>query len=827
MPALLPIEGALPELLSALSAGPNAVLVAPPGAGKTTRVPLALLDAPWLGQRSIVVLEPRRLAARAAARRMAATLGEEVGVTVGYRVHLDSRVGPKTRIEVVTEGVLTRRLLGDPELAEVGAVLFDEFHERSLNADLGLALCLEAQGALRPDLRLLVMSATIDGARVARLLGAAPVIESQGRIHPVETRYLGDTPPAEVEAATASAIRRALTEEEGSILAFLPGEREIRRVADRLGDLGAMTTVHPLYGALPAREQDEAIRPAAPGHRKVVLATSIAETSLTIEGVRVVVDAGWARVSRFDPRTGMDRLETVRAGRASVDQRRGRAGRTGPGVSYRLWSEAANRALLPALPAEILVADLAPLALDLAGWGAADPASLAWLDPPPAASMTRARTLLGELGALDHDGRITAHGRRMAELPLHPRLAHMVLAGAGRGCGARACEVAALLSERDVLTAGARDPDLRRRLDALHGAADPHAHRGRIAEARQAAAAWRRRLRLASDSGSLSLGALVALAYPERVAERRGGGGQYRLVNGRGAALAPDDPLVREPFLAIADLDDSGRDARVYLAAPIDRAEIETLFADRIERVDDVGWDERAEAVVASRRTGIGALVLEEQRLETVDEEARAAAMLAGVRMMGLEALPWSPALQDFRARNRFLHRLDPDWPDFSDQALLDGLETWLRPYLGRATRRTHLARIDLSAALASRLDWQQRKRLDELAPTHLEVPSGSRVALDYVGDPPVLAVKLQEMFGQVETPRIGGGRVPVVVHLLSPAGRPLQVTQDLGNFWRTGYQAVRSELRGRYPRHPWPEDPLSAPATRKTKVAAARNPRG
>lgn len=823
MPALLPIEEALPDLLSALNAGPNAVLVAPPGAGKTTRVPLALLDAPWLANRSIVVLEPRRLATRAAARRMAVTLGEEVGGTVGYRVHLDSRVGPKTRIEVVTEGVLTRRLLGDPELADVGAVLFDEFHERSLNADLGLALCLETQAALRPDLRLLVMSATIDGAQVARLLGDAPVIESQGRAYPVETRYLGDTPLTEIETETASAIRRALAEEEGSVLAFLPGEREIRRVADRLGDLGHATTIHPLYGALPAREQDEAIRPAAAGRRKVVLATSIAETSLTIEGVRVVVDAGWARVSRFDPRTGMDRLETVRAGRASVDQRRGRAGRTGPGVSYRLWSEAANRALPPSLPAEILVADLAPLALDLAVWGTTDPGSLSWLDPPPAASMSRARALLGELGALDREGRITAHGRRMAELPLHPRLAHMVLAGAGQGSGARACEVAALLSERDVLTAGVRDPDLRRRLDALNGASDPHAHRGRIAEARQAASSWRRRLRLSADTGSLSVGALVALAYPERVAERRGGGGQYRLVNGRGAALAPDDPLAREPFLAIADLDDSGRDARIYLAAPIDRVEIETLFADRIETAEEVGWDERAEAVVASRRTAIGALVLEEQRLETAGDEPRAAAMLAGIRMMGLESLPWTSGLRSFQARNLFLHRVDPAWPDFSDQALLDELETWLVPFLGRASRRSNLSRIDLAGALASRLDWQQKKRLDDLAPTHVEVPSGSHIALDYAVDPPVLAVKLQEMFGQVDTPRIGGGKVALVIHLLSPAGRPLQVTQDLGNFWRTGYPAVRAEGRGRYPRHPWPEDPLTAPATRRTKASLDR----
>ncbi len=813
----LPIDEALPRLKVALAAGPNAVLVAPPGAGKTTRVPLALLGESWLGDKTIVVLEPRRLAARAAARRMAQMLGEDIGETVGYRVHLDSKVGPRTRIEVVTEGVLTRRMLGDPELVRVGAILFDEFHERSLNADLGLALALEAQGALRGDLRLLVMSATIDGAQIARLLGEAPVIESQGRAFPVETRYLGDVALPEVENATASAIRRALAEEGGSVLAFLPGEREIRRVADRLGDVAA--AIHPLYGALPARAQDEAIRPAAPGERKVVLATSIAETSLTIEGVRVVVDAGLARVQRFDPRTGMSRLETVRAGRASVDQRRGRAGRLEPGICYRLWSEAAQRALLPSLPPEILVADLAPLALDLAVWGTSDPSSLSWLDPPPIAAMIQARALLASLGALDEEGRITRHGRRMAELPLHPRLAHMVLAGAERGSGARACEVAALLSERDVLTAQARDPDLRRRLDALSGAADPHAHRGRIAEARQAAQAWKRRIKSSTDEAPMSVGALVALAYPGRVAQRRGGQGQYRLVNGRGAALAPEDPLAREPYLAIADLDDAGRDARVFLAAPIDRAEMETLFADRIETGEDVAWDERAEAVAAARRVKLGALVLEESKSESASAEARAAAMLAGIRAMGLDALPWTPGLRSFQARNRFLHRHDPAWPDFSEEALLADIETWLAPFLGNASRRAHLARIDLSAALAARLDWAQQKKLDALAPTHLEVPSGSRIALDYATDPPVLAVKLQEMFGQVDTPTVAGGKVAVVVHLLSPAGRPLQVTQDLRNFWRTGYAAVRAELRGRYPRHPWPEDPLTAPPTRRTKA--------
>ncbi|MBM3533028.1 MAG: ATP-dependent helicase HrpB [Alphaproteobacteria bacterium] len=825
MAGSLPIEDVLAELRAALGEAPNAVLVAPPGAGKTTRVPLALLQEPWLGDRRIVVLEPRRLAARAAARRMAATLGEEVGETVGYRVHLDSRVGPKTRIEVMTEGILTRRLLGDPGLEEIGAVLFDEFHERNLNADLGLALTLETQAALRPDLRILVMSATIDGAAVARLLGSAPVIESQGRAYPVETRHLGDVALTEIEAAAVDAVRRALAEEGGSLLVFLPGEREIRRVADRLGDLGAETTVHPLYGSVPAREQDEAIRPPAAGRRKIVLATSIAETSLTIEGVRVVVDAGLARVSRFDPRTGMSRLETVRTSRASADQRRGRAGRTEPGICYRLWSEAAERAMPPAMPAEILVADLAPLALDLAVWGASDPSSLAWLDAPPTAAMAQARSLLRDLDALGDDGRITAHGRRMSELPLHPRLAHMVLAGAERGSGSRACEVAALLSERDVLTAAVRDPDLRRRLEALNGAADPQAHRGRVAEARQAAADWRRRLRVPRESRSLSVGALVAMAYPGRVAQRRGTAGQYRLANGRGAVLPPEDPLAREEFLAIADLDDAGRDVRVYLAAPLMRSEIDELFGGRIETDEDVRWDERAETVIAARRVRLGALVLDETRLETADAEARTQAMVDGVRAMGLGALPWTPGLRGFQARNLFVHRLDPSWPDFADGALLAGLETWLAPYLGGVSRRAHLARIDLAAALDAKLDWQQRKTLDALAPTHIDVPSGSRIALDYDSDPPVLAVKPQEMFGQIDTPKVGGGRIPVVIHLLSPAGRPLQVTQDLGNFWRSGYAAVRAELRGRYPKHPWPEDPLTAPPTRRTKTRTERTP--
>jgi ATP-dependent helicase HrpB len=828
--APLPIEPALPDIGDALATRPNLVLQAPPGAGKTTLVPLALLDAPWLAGRSIVMLEPRRIAARMAAARMAALLGEEVGQTVGYRIRLEARVSAATRIEVVTEGILTRRVQSDPELEGVGLVIFDEFHERSLNADLGLALCREAQAALRPELRLLVMSATLDAAPVARLLGGAPVITSEGRSHPVATRHLGSPPRAALAPAVASAVRRALAESEGDILAFLPGEGEIRRTeaALRDGGLDEAVLLAPLYGALPQAQQERAIRPAEPGRRKVVLATSVAETSLTIEGVHAVVDSGLSRLPRFDPRTGMSRLETVRVSRATAEQRRGRAGRLGPGTCWRLWSEAEERTLLPFHPPEILAADLAPLALELALWGVAEPTALAWLDPPPAAAYAQARDLLRRLGALDAAGALTAHGRRMAALATHPRLAHMLLKAQALGLGAAACDLAAVLADRDIVRAapGARDTDLRLRLELMQGGARGAPHlpvdRAALTAARDQARRWRRQLAIAPGSGaSGDAGLLTALAYPDRIAQRRGAGGLYRLSSGRGAGLPDGDPLSASDWLGVAALDAGAENARVFLAAPLRLAEIEAAFADAIEDHASVRWDEREGAVAARMQRRLGALVLSDAALTSPPPHQVGAAMLEGVRQLGLTALPWTPELRQWQARVQLLRRLDgaEAWPDMADEALLARLDQWLAPYLAGITRRSQLARVDLYQALAAQLDWRQQRRLEAEAPTHLVVPSGSRLRLDYTaGSTPVLAVRLQEMFGATQTPHVAGGRIPVLIHLLSPAGRPVQVTQDLASFWATGYAEVRRDLRGRYPKHHWPDDPPAAPPTARAR---------
>jgi ATP-dependent helicase HrpB len=826
----LPIEEILPELKAALASRPAAVLQAPPGAGKTTGVPLALLGEDWLGGKRILVLEPRRLATRAAARRMAALLGEPVGGTVGYRMRLDTKVGPGTRIEVVTEGILARFLQSDPELAGIGAVLFDEFHERSLDADLGLALCLEVQQSLRPDLRLLVMSATLDGERVARLMGEAPVLSSAGRAYPVETRWLEPPPREPVEESVAAAVFRALRESEGDLLVFLPGGREIRRTARLLEQRGLPPGVFvaPLYGDLAQAAQDEAIQPAPPGRRKMVLATSIAETSLTIEGVRVVVDSGLVRVPRFEPRSGMTRLATVRVSQASADQRRGRAGRTAPGVCYRLWSEASHRALPRFGAPEILEADLAPLALELAQWGAGDPAALAWLDSPPPAAYAQARMLLQELGALDGEGRVTRHGQAMARFAAHPRLAHMMLRGNELGHGALAAEIAALLAGRDALRAGpgGRDADLRTRLELLHGSrGEVAADRAALRQAAEQSRQWRRVLGTAREAGGHgAAGLLVALAYPDRIARRRPGtGGQFVLANGRGAELPETDPLAAAEFLAVAELDGDAARARIFLAAPLTQAELEAEFAGRIETREFVEWDAREEAVAAKRQRRLGALVLGEERLADPPPEAVAAAMLKGIRALGLAALPWSREAESLRARVGFLRRtLGEDWPDLSDAALLEAVETWLAPYLGGVTRRAHLDRLDLAAALRAQLPWGRQQLLDRLAPTHVVVPSGSRVAIDYGADEPVLAVRLQEMFGSPATPTVAGGRVPLTLHLLSPAGRPLQVTRDLAGFWDSSYRAVRAEMRGRYPKHFWPENPLEAAPTRRAKPRTA-----
>ncbi|MDA8229858.1 MAG: ATP-dependent helicase HrpB [Magnetospirillum sp.] len=827
----LPIAAMLPRIRRVLAAGNGMVLQAPPGAGKSTGVPPALLDQDWLGGRKVVMLEPRRLAARSAAARIAEMLGEPVGRTVGYRIRFEAKVGPDTRIEVVTEGVLTRMLQDDPELAGVGAVIFDEFHERSLNADFGLALCLEVRAALRPDLRLVVMSATIDGAPVSRLMGDCPVVTSEGRAFPVETRFLGRADSQRFPDAVAAAVVRALDDEaEGDVLVFLPGAGEIRRVEGLLADSPALgdAVVAPLYGDLSQEAQDRALRPLRDGRRKIVLATGIAETSLTIEGVRVVVDGGLMRLPRFDPGSGMTRLVTLPVSRASADQRRGRAGRLGPGVCYRLWSEAEDRALAPFTAPEIVEADLAPLALDLAQWGNGD---LAWLDPPPAASLAGARELLSELGAVDPQGRITAHGRAMNRLSFHPRLAHMILKARDLGLGGLACDLAALLSERDVLKAerGCRDADIRLRIDALRtgqGFAPHHGlaiDRGALVRVRQAAGDGRRRLGLTAGEeggGSADSGLVLAFAYPDRIARRRGGERRYALAGGGGAFFADPEPLSAEDWLVAAELDGDRREARIFLAAPLAKAEIERHFAEDIATVEAVEWNARDEAVSTRRQRRLWRLVLDDRPLPAPDPAAVAAAMADGVRGMGLGSLPWTGDLENLRRRVAFLAGVEPDggWPDLSDAALLTTLEDWLGPYLTGVTRRAHLARVDLAGALGNRLDWERRRRLDELAPTHVVVPSGSRVPLDYSGEIPVLAVRLQEMFGCADTPRIAAGTVPVLLHLLSPARRPVQVTRDLASFWANAYRAVKADLKGQYPKHWWPDDPMQAEPTARAK---------
>ena len=809
----LPVDEALPRLQAALEARNAAVLVAPPGAGKTTRVPLALLDAPWLGTGKIVMQEPRRLAARAAARRMAQSLGEPVGETVGYRVRLDTRVGPRTRIEVVTDGLFLRMLQDDPSLDGIGCVIFDELHERGLETDLSFALVREAQTALREDLRVIAMSATLDPGPVAERLGGAPVIDSAGRMFPVDTRYLDREPSGRLEGNVASLVRRALGEEGGSALVFLPGVGEIRRAEEALRDAGPNVDIAPLYGDLSPAEQDRAIAPSPAGRRKVVLATSIAETSLTIEGVRIVVDGGQMRVPRFSPRSGMTRLETVRVSQASADQRRGRAGRLEPGVCYRLWTEEAQRGLLPFTPPEILDADLAPLALELAAWGT-DGTTLPWLTSPPAAALATARALLHDLGAIDTGGTITPHGRAMVRLGQHPRLAHLVLKGRELGQGRVAALLAAILNERDFLRLppGQRDVDLRHRLDlALAGKAPRQ-----IAEVA-------RRLTPRGDTGTPDVamtGELLALAYPDRIGRRRpGSAGRYLLSGGRGVALPEGDALANEEFLVVADLDGSGQDARVFLAAPITPAGIEEAYADRIADEEVLRWNAQGGAVQARRQRRLGALVLDDKPLSRSDPEKLKAAMIEGVRQMGLTCLPWTDDLQAWRQRINFLRLHDASWPDLSDDALLASLGDWLAPFLKDASRRSHLSRLDLGAALRALVPWEKQRDLDRLAPSHIEVPSGSRIPIDYANPAePTLSVRLQEMFGLIDTPRIAGGKVPMTIHLLSPARRPVQVTRDLASFWKSGYRDVKAELKGRYPKHYWPDDPLVAEATARVK---------
>jgi len=807
-PSGLPIDEALPGLKAALSQGSAAVLVAPPGAGKTTVVPLELLAEPWVGQGRIIVLEPRRLAARAAAERMAATLGEPVGRTVGFRVRMQSKVSAATRIEVVTEGVFTRQILADPELAGVACVIFDEFHERSLDADLGLALARDAQGVLREDLKLLVMSATLDGAAVARLLADAPVVESLGRTFPVETHYLGR--PDRLEDGVVRAIGRALSAESGSVLAFLPGQGEIMRTAERLAERlrDPAVEIAPLYGALDPRDQDRAIAPAPPGRRKVVLATSIAETSLTIQGVRVVIDAGQARVPRFDPASGLTRLATVRVSRAAADQRRGRAGRTEPGVCYRLWDEAETRALPAFADPEILDADLSGLALDLARWGAKDTSGLAFLDPPPAAAFAEARALLVRLEALTGDGVLTAHGRALAEVPLAPRLAHMVLKAAETGQALRAARIAALISERNL---GGRDADLRHRLEGLDRDKSPRARDAKALADRWAGMAGR-----AGKGEPLSDGLLLAFAYPERIARARGPQGEFQLVSGRGAFLEPTDALAREPWLAVAELGGGERRDRIVLAAPLEEAEIEAAFAGQLveeDRLEESG----AGRLRVKRLIRLGRLTLRETIDDNPDPALIAAALADRVRAEGVGVLPWGEAAASLRERLAFLRARDDAWPDLSDAALVSRLDDWLTPILPGVRSLASLRPDALDAALRSLVPWDLQRRLDAEAPARWTAPTGNSFAIDYAAEAgPRVDVRVQEVYGLAEHPRVGG--VPITLSLLSPAHRPVQTTKDLPGFWKGSWRDVRTDMRGRYPKHLWPEDPAAAAPTTRAK---------
>lgn len=839
----LPIDAVLPELKRALAVHTCAVLQAPPGAGKTTRVPLALLHEAWLQNQRIIMLEPRRLAARNAAGWMAELLGEEAGATIGYRTRMDTKVSARTRVEVVTEGVLARMLQSAADLPGVGLVIFDEFHERSIHTDLGLALCLNVQRNLRPELRVLVMSATLDAAPVARLLNDAPLITSGGRSFPVEIRYVGAVPERERLAALARIVVQAVQEQSGSILVFLPGASEIHKVGAllRAAALPDNISVHALYGDLPRAAQDAAIQPYKPGLRKIVLATAIAETSLTIEGVRVVVDSGVMRVPRFEPRSGMTRLTTVRVSRASAEQRCGRAGRLEPGVCFRLWSESEHKALQPFTAPEILDTDLAPLVLELAQWGVRDAQQLSWLDPPPQAAQAQARDLLRRLGALDAQERITAHGKAMAQLALHPRLAHMLLRALDWKLGGVACDLAALLNERDVMqgTGSVHDADVRTRLELLYRSARqtvsppltkgeaPSFDKAALQRITQSSRQWQKHLRVepAQAQDLHSAGLLLALAYPDRIAQRRGAAGyRYLLANGRGAFLQDGEGLAKAEYLAVADVDGGEREARIYLAAPLDEHDVEQACGAQIETVEHVTWASREQAVITRRQRRYGELVLKDDPVQKPDPPKVLRALLNGILELGVAALPWTPAARNWQARVLLLRRAagETGWPDVSDPALAAHLDDWLAPHLHGITRWSDVQRIDLLPALMDLLDWKQRQALDEWAPTHLTVPSGSRVAIDYAqGDTPVLAVRLQEMFGLGDTPRIANGCMPLLLHLLSPARHPVQVTSDLASFWKNSYQDVKKDLKGRYPKHYWPDDPLQAQPTARVKPRA------
>jgi ATP-dependent helicase HrpB len=815
----LPIDDVLPQLCNSLATHASAVLIAPTGAGKTTRVPLALLDEPWAQAGKIILLEPRRLAARAAAERMAATLGESLGERVGLRVRLMSRVSAKTRIEVVTEGVLARMILDDPSLDGVVAVLFDEFHERSLDGDFGLALALDVQANLRSDLRILVMSATLDGARVANLLGAdVPRIESEGRAFPVETIHLGRDTREPIDAAVLRAILKALAEEPGSILVFLPGQGEIMRLAEALEKKIADKAIEiaPLYSALDRGVQDRAVAPALPGRRKIVLATSIAETSLTIEGVRVVIDSGLVRRPRYEPDRGLTRLETVSVSRAAADQRRGRAGRIEPGVCYRLWEQAATGALVPFAPPEIINTDLSSLLLDCIAWGAREPASdLLWLDPPPLPALAEARTLLAALGALDRQGGLTETGHRLRRLALPPRLARMIIA-APEGETELAAEIAVLLVERGL---GGDGADLTQRLDRFR--------RDRSQRSEDARRLVRTFVKDASANGPRTrtdatlCGRHLALAFPDRIAKARGKPGEFLMANGRAANLEPHDPLAREAFLSIGEIAGRAAAARILLAAPLSLEDIEAIAGTAIVTLDDVTFDPQRAQLKARRQRRLGALVLAEQNLNAAAAPDAAKILAEGLAKIGIGRLPWSKALTQWRDRVMFLRKSEgeAEWPDLSDAALSVDAATWLAPFLEGKSGLTDVGADDLEAALHALLPWELQRRLEAEAPTHFETPAGSRHALDYAAEGgPSLSVRVQELYGLAVHPTLAKGKVALTLELLSPAHRPIQITRDLPGFWQGSWASVKSEMKGRYPRHVWPDDPAKAQPTTRAK---------
>jgi ATP-dependent helicase HrpB len=814
----LPIDPILDELCRALAAHTSAVLVAPPGAGKTTRVPLALMEQSWLQGRKILVLEPRRLAARAAAQRMAHSLSEGVGERIGLRTRMVSKTGSKARIEVVTEGVFSRMILDDPELSGVGSVLFDEFHERSLDADLGLALALDCQRGLRNDLRILAMSATLDGARVAQLLGGAPVIACEGRTFPVETRYLGRDANARLEDQMADAVMRALRAERGSVLVFLPGQREIRRVEEELNGRirDATVVVCPLYGAMDITEQDRALEPAPKGIRKVVLASSIAETSITIEGIRVVIDSGVARLARFEPDVGITRLESVRVSRAAADQRRGRAGRTEPGVCYRLWDEPQTQSLPAFAEPEIHSADLAALLLDCVEWGTADPGSLCWLDPPSDAAIDAAREELTELEALDAEGRITAIGRRLRSLPLPPRLARMTISAGESGHAEEAAEIAAVIVERGL---GGNDIDLAYRLECFR-----RDRSRRASDMAKLAAGWARMASggrsLQDPPGDISLARLLALAFPERIGMARGAPGQFLLANGRGANLDATHPLARSAFLVAAELSGTAASTRILLAAAADETDILAVAGKRIRQRDEIEFDQDAAALRSRRVRRLDALLLASEPRPVVASEETARRLAEGVAKLGLGRLPWSKAQIQLRQRTGFLRAAgEKEWPDLQDEALATTVVDWLAPFLAGKTKLSKIGVNDLDAALNALLPWNLQRRLQEEAPTHFEAPTGNRHAIDYeTAGAPALHIRVQELFGLTQHPSIGNGKLPLTLHLLSPAHRPIQITRDLPGFWKGSWAAVRAEMKGRYPRHLWPEDPTTAAPTARAK---------